>query len=374
MPLARIITDVADDSLELTMQLRARGFQVETVAPGETSTTPADLEVRLEECAPEDVLTQADTSEADDLWVFVAPGALDESARPMRTMPQLPRVVEAKSRSALLFTPRTESAIVPPAPASIDRLDEDLILAELREFRPPIAAEGLTESNAESVDAFPHATNSPLPEQTGLPVSEVPCPPAVMRSDDVASEENVKGPAPVSAAWLTQLQIPTIPIAPQPVANFVIIPAPEMVRKQKPTRRFNFRPWKVAFISTALVTLAGLLIGRGRPNDAPNPAQSAMTWMQARPSPALRQVPAPGWAQRRPNPPASGQVHASPVKMPVARPRAPLVAKNSRKVPHHSRGDGLIAEDTVVFYDRKPSTPRAKAQAQPGMKQHSDQN
>jgi len=55
MPLARIITDSADDSLELTLQLRSRGFQVETVAPGEVPTTPADLEVRLEECNPEDV-------------------------------------------------------------------------------------------------------------------------------------------------------------------------------------------------------------------------------------------------------------------------------------------------------------------------------
>ena len=92
MPLARIITDSVDESLELTMQLRSRGFQVETVAPGEVPTTPADLEVRLEECDSEDMLTRtAQGSEADDLCVFVAPGALDESARPMRTISLFPR-------------------------------------------------------------------------------------------------------------------------------------------------------------------------------------------------------------------------------------------------------------------------------------------
>ena len=88
MPLARIITEVADDCLELTMQLRARGFQVETVAPGVVSSTPADLEVRLEECAPEDVVSHmAQNSAGDDLWVFVAPGALDSNSVPIRNTP-----------------------------------------------------------------------------------------------------------------------------------------------------------------------------------------------------------------------------------------------------------------------------------------------
>ena len=65
MPLARIITDSVDDSLELSIQLRARGFQVETVAPGEVPNTLADLEVRLEECSPEDVMTRAAESSSD---------------------------------------------------------------------------------------------------------------------------------------------------------------------------------------------------------------------------------------------------------------------------------------------------------------------
>src|ERR1700739_2463715 len=95
MPLARIITESVDDSLELTMQLRARGFLVETVSPDQIPDAPADLEVRLEECSPEDVLSKAaQVTESEDLWVFVAPGALDERARPIRTIPLLPHAFD----------------------------------------------------------------------------------------------------------------------------------------------------------------------------------------------------------------------------------------------------------------------------------------
>src|SRR5215475_10835943 len=98
MPLARIITTSADDSLELSMQLRSRGYRVETVAPGQVSNGPADLEVCLEECAPEDVLTKAAVvQDSEDLWVFVAPGALDERSRPMRVIPLTPQVVEIRA-------------------------------------------------------------------------------------------------------------------------------------------------------------------------------------------------------------------------------------------------------------------------------------
>src|SRR5580704_2881659 len=107
MPLARIITDSADDSLELSMQLRARGFRVETVPPGEIPSTPADLEVRLEECASEDVVSRAATKDSEDLWVFVAPGALDESMRPMRVIPLYPQI---EPRVPRLAAQRAEAA------------------------------------------------------------------------------------------------------------------------------------------------------------------------------------------------------------------------------------------------------------------------
>src|SRR5215469_4132119 len=106
MPLARIITDVADDCLELAMQLRARGYQVETVSPGAIPSAPADLEVRLEECASEDVVIQASNGiSAEDLWVYVAPGALDSHVLPIRTIPlSTTSINEHVSTSSKIFS------------------------------------------------------------------------------------------------------------------------------------------------------------------------------------------------------------------------------------------------------------------------------
>jgi hypothetical protein len=373
MPLARIITDIADDSLELTMQLRARGFQVETVAPGQTSTTRADLEVRLEECAAEDVLTRAETSEANDLWVFIAPGVLDESARPVRAIPRLPRGEEAKRLSAILPTPITQWPSVLPPPGSVQR-DQDLLLAQLLELRLPRAAGENAEPQPATVDAVSQPAHRALSEEVVPPASDVSDQSASVDSDHAAAEQSARVPARVDATRLSRAQIPAIPVAPEPVAEFVILPAPDVVRRPRPrTRPTNLRSWRVAFISATLVFSAWWLMGVLRPDKVPAPATA--TWLQASPGPGLAQAPALVPSER----PAPRQARASRAKTlaPSKRPRLPLVAKSPRKARrpvYHSKGDGLIAEDTVVFYDRKPASPRAKAQAEPAPKKYSDQN
>ena len=67
MPLARIVTDFPEEALDLAAQLRARGFQIETLSPQATPSTIADLEVRLEECAVEDILAHANQMGASDV-------------------------------------------------------------------------------------------------------------------------------------------------------------------------------------------------------------------------------------------------------------------------------------------------------------------
>src|SRR5262249_5299579 len=139
MPLARIITDSVDESLELTMQLRSRGFQVETCPPGEVPITPADLEVRLEECNSEDVLMRtAQLSDADDLWVFVAPGALDDSVRPIRTIPLVsaPITPGPEPKVAAKPAPRFVPAFVPHIAA-----EDDPIMLELSGLSTPSGAQ-----------------------------------------------------------------------------------------------------------------------------------------------------------------------------------------------------------------------------------------
>ncbi len=157
MPLARIITDSVDESLELTMQLRSRGFQVETVAPGDVPDTPADLEVRLEECNSEEVLTHtAQVSEADDLWVFVAPGALDDRARPIRTIP----LVAAVNRVAPEAKPSQSKSKVAPAVGPFAVPEDDPILLELLEIkmRANTAVEDVRPANGNGVKRRPGYT------------------------------------------------------------------------------------------------------------------------------------------------------------------------------------------------------------------------
>jgi len=88
MPLARIVTRLAEDTDALAKDLRARGFEVVTKLPDEISSEPADLEITVEECAFEDALSSASAiARAQDKRVFIAPGAITESLRPVSVIP-----------------------------------------------------------------------------------------------------------------------------------------------------------------------------------------------------------------------------------------------------------------------------------------------
>ena len=77
MPLARIITRAVEESQDLAADLRGRGFEVEIVSPSNVPKTRADLELRLEECTPEEALIRAGVlAETNDMAVFIAPGAI----------------------------------------------------------------------------------------------------------------------------------------------------------------------------------------------------------------------------------------------------------------------------------------------------------
>ena len=83
MPLARIITEHAEEALELAIQLRSRGFDVETVAPGQVSEAPADLEIQLDACDAQEVVARVMnfSGGGEEPSIFIAPGTLDGSIR-----------------------------------------------------------------------------------------------------------------------------------------------------------------------------------------------------------------------------------------------------------------------------------------------------
>jgi hypothetical protein len=380
MPLARIITDSAEDSLELTMQLRARGFQVETVTPNEVPTTPADLEVLLEECTPEDVLNKAaQVRDTEDLWVFIAPGALDESTRPMRVIPLVPQVVEAPTASVVV------SRAYSHAPVELPFLEpeDDPILAELAQS---------PERALPQVDSqIRVATQNGGSVKSGVARFATAATPSAAPTPTISASPKVAERPPLKVVTLPKApreiwQIPEVPERVEPM-NLASTAMPTSVARKSPYQiAFRTGPefWRTASVTAALVVLTGLPIAIVR-------LQPHLPAVGLRPGtittqPAL--FPSPQTASTIPvlSQPLnrSAQPVATKAKKAVrpGRSESAIVngavgnAKNvgPRQRPVPSRDEGIIAEDTVVFYDRRPVPAPTKAARQPGVKQYSDAN
>ena len=87
MPVARIYTRVPEESTALIERLRARGYTVELVDPGDFRVTPADLEIRLDRKETGEAFAAAaefgrkQRSEQNGVEIFVAEGvAVDDAA------------------------------------------------------------------------------------------------------------------------------------------------------------------------------------------------------------------------------------------------------------------------------------------------------
>jgi hypothetical protein len=383
MPLARIITESVDDSLELSMQLRARGFRVETVAPDQIPDSPADLEVRLEECAPEDVLSKAaQVKETEDLWVFVAPGALDERARPVRIVPLVSHAMDTPAASMSMSVLQAENN--PTVESSMAQPEDDPILSELElaasqaqttpevELKPEILATHEKDARIEAVTALV------VPEQSAAPPAIAP----------IASAEPTEGfpSAKAKAVVLPKMpEVPWIPDVPVRVdpANLAFSQMPEASHVRTGPYKITFRTgprfWKRAAVSTALLVLAGMLTAvvvlrphlpaAGRPGAATAPPT---LFPAAQPS-GMPQ--ASGRADVR-NSTSDGAKATGPVAGPQP---APVAAQNPRRVEHPRRHEPfseeeIIAEDTVVFYDRKALPSPRKTPPATSVKRRSDMN
>src|SRR5437016_13202012 len=102
MPLARIVTWLAEDTDALAKDLRARGFEVVTKSPDEISSELADLEITVEECAPEEALTSAIGLEREQSkGGFIAPGAMTDKCRPGSDVPliRVPELAHSPPKS-----------------------------------------------------------------------------------------------------------------------------------------------------------------------------------------------------------------------------------------------------------------------------------
>ena len=379
MPLARIITNAVDESLELTMQLRARGFRVETVAPGKIPTTPADLEVRLEECAPEEIVARtADADPDGNLWVFVAPGALDERARPMRVISLVPQTHLARSSEAKAVH---QPAKVMDAEAVLSlSVADDPILAELESdvmLCEQEAAE-LREVASEISKFEATASFDPAPASDPIKTVSQPKPaqlPGKAKSDpSIAAAKAQAAAAPASSGTFS---IPRVPDRPPTKA----VPKSADQPKARPavykiTFQTGPRFWRAAWVTGALVVLLGVLalILEMKPHAnlaKPASAQSSPSF----PSPVATgtELPDPDVnLQRKSKSAIESKASDSHVLTQAAQVSTDKTPGNS----HHNavRSDDIVAEDTVVFYDRPHRPGSSKIAAQAPSRKYSDQN
>ena len=410
MPLARIITKSADDSLELSMQLRSRGFRVETVAPDQIPSSPADLEVCLEECAPEEVLTKAAVvQKSEDLWVFVAPGALDERSRPMRVIPLTPQVVEfrapehAAAVAALMSQvevpavevklpemERNAPAVEVQVPAVVVKEvvltpEDEPLLCEI-EVRAGVA---ITDQVASKVEEISTPVSILIAEPAVVPVeiklAQVAPLPVQEKLTAAPAPVEVKPPAPVAAKpkalpkdslervkrlAVVQQAVSKIPTVPDRVEPKIVLykPAPPKPKRRGPWKSYKVafqtgpKLWRTASVTFALLVLAGLVA----------------TVVAVRPPVPKKGTTVPNAAVSLPvtqvSTPESAGLGATAAENKSAVPKSDSTRSGSHR--RSASDDGLIAKDTVIFYNRKPSPPReAKLPPPvPGVKRYSDAN
>ena len=329
MPLARIITDSVEDSLELSIQLRARGFQVETVAPGEVPNTLADLEVRLEECSPEDVMTRAAESnqELDDLWVFVAPGALDDRVRPIREV----STPSARSADAAPAQPRATYA---KSVVHINVPEDDPLLCELEAQAPPAVPASL--ANQSAVEP--------------IRIEAMKSVPAVVLASPVVRE--------------VERELPEVVVFPKPVPKQVATvterqhAAQTVTPSREAERPTDMKFWRIAS-AVAVLAIAALILGANmsrepQPVTTQNATVTVVSVSLQRSQTGKRSA-----ANQR-----DAHLNAAPIHVAKAQVPPTIVSKPSAKQPaahkaahHHSsvRGNDIIAQDTVVFYDGRGS-------------------
>jgi len=387
MPLARIITTITEESLPLQEQLRARGFEVETASPGHSFAHAADLEISLEEMTPAQALARADEiAHADDLPVYISPGSISETSRPMVVVPIMPQA-EAASQPPVLpeatqedleFDPVAfaETAETATAYAAVEAASQaETSLPPVEQIGDPVTEsvylEQLAEPSAESQgDVEPAEVAVPLaPEvQQILPELEAAMP-------DMEAWAHEEGPVSDWPIWqagaIDPIELITAPPAPkiEPVR-------PEPRQEVRRFRRNVFASdrvfWKTAAWA-AMVALSALVLGATVHRFSPIPARFANSTHPTDVKPVQNApvadpvVVKPTAALKR------TAVHESQESSPLSRPRPAASQKPQIQRRRGSSRDNIVAEDTVVRYGAKPPAPKVQAQIKSdGIKRYTD--
>lgn len=320
MPSARIMTRAVEDALPLAQDLRTRGFVVQIVSPGQASTDPVDLEVTLEECEPEAALRQADaTPEADDLHVFVAPGALTDGPRPIKVVPLIPEM-------QLSVVARVE-----PQKAAEPELLEEVAKLE--------------ESGLEEPAIVSPAAGAPVP-----PVMAEIAQPVTLATTAPEKAKPQEIPILSPEVWGARVLEP-VPVAAHPRKRLFYREAAQQLDVWLAHAGANDKMLLRAAMGVAIcavVALSMLVLGAMSRPLPPMPTQVESA--SEAPEPPARVVPVAGKPHL--------QADVAPVRV------------STPKRPGHNPEEDVVAKDFVIRYSQRPASLSAKKSS--GVKHYSD--
>jgi hypothetical protein len=366
----------------------------------------------MEECSPEEVLNKAAAvSESEDLWVFVAPGALDERARPIRTIPLLPHAFDAP-------TPRmipTKFETTWPMEATRENSPSEVV-APLAAMPMRVSAE---------IPVAPANGSAKREIAADLKKESATVPPVIVPNGPAKPTPDV--PPKMKVVVLPKLnevaQIPEVPERAEPVrvapASTVTVGRVRLRGPYKISFRTGAPLWKMMAVAGVLLVVAGLLVAavalrphsfqpaKLAPSAGPsavhagvNPTKPSSSSLTVKSS--TTPVGAPGQIAAPPVPPVAGRAtpqvagpsvpqiakpvaesaataaakspQATPQNVPAKPAAANPVATNANKTQPVRRHAGsseadIVAEDTVVFYNHKPASSSAKTRQESGVKQ-----
>ena len=431
MPIVRLISPSADDARPVIEQLRALGYTVETLAPGESSDRHADLEISLEKHPVETVLKRAAELAAGEMDVYIGAGTFPARSKPaIGPPPIVPTIADTVSgvarglrnkRDLMAKALREQRATMRRARQKVSELSD---VSEVVTPTAEVSAVSKASINPAPVAEIPSVCRSerseePLSPQTlpelppvvsevarqGSEVIEVPLPAAL----DAVAQPEVEAEAPAEhkvQEFAEPAEIlrptepkPALPVEPVPAAAAPEAPAPGVEhRSTRRPRRVVVAPrgrrlsrakqWRIA-VASSVIFAAILMVIWKRVTEGPvSPLSPSMTQSNVeeqvpfgavtlRPTAAAGQVTNPH-QQPSPSTTANGPHSAKPSAAPK-----PSATKDTRRTaskpaakPHRPEpsAGGAVAEDVVVrHFGPKPAAQKPKPKPENAtMKRYSD--
>jgi hypothetical protein len=369
MPLARIISTSAKYSDGLADDLRSRGFQVLTSAPGDNISESADLEITLNECLADEARAASDTVETKDMRVFLTPQAFAGNIRSIEMFVLTPKRVS-------LPEPASEMPVVALASLTSTTLGKMFELAAPVEIVPEEMNRSVGTGCSENIVAaeveFPSDKFDESVEEITQAVQTTPSDPqSTIGRAILASKQS---------AWPDMAEMKLVPAELAPAVKSSGMP----LQVSTPTERTSApssahtqslrdkRSWKVPMVAGAAAVLALSTVWLGNHFSASH-AQASTTSQQVN-TPSIQPViPATAAAAVIPQPEMVKQSgspveHAKPARKTASRP-APIKAhaQRAKSKRHATPESDYVAKDTTVYFSGRPASQPSgqKPQARP---------